>query len=141
MRNLIEYKEGESFISSTDWQNNVESDGRGEAYGFEFFGSGFADFGSGAERATGYAGFIEENTLEQNHRFAVRLEETEQPPSNGFYLSVERINEDYYRHEKSKSAQNYDDLFSEPVQIYSHVEGGYGIVGTSSPLLVWVNTP
>jgi outer membrane receptor for ferrienterochelin and colicin len=36
MQNLIEYKEGASFISTTDWQNNVETNGRGEAYGFEF---------------------------------------------------------------------------------------------------------
>jgi len=35
MSNLIEYKEGASFIGSTDWQNTVETDGRGEAYGLE----------------------------------------------------------------------------------------------------------
>ena len=36
MQNLIEYKEGASFISTTDWENTVETDGTGEAYGFEF---------------------------------------------------------------------------------------------------------
>lgn len=36
MSNLIEYKEGASFFSTTDWQNNVETDGSGRAYGFEF---------------------------------------------------------------------------------------------------------
>lgn len=36
MENLIEYQEGASFLSTTDWQNTVETDGRGEAYGFEF---------------------------------------------------------------------------------------------------------
>lgn len=35
MDNLIEYKEGASFIGTTDWQNTVETDGRGEAYGVE----------------------------------------------------------------------------------------------------------
>lgn len=35
MDNLIEYKEGASFISNTDWQNTVETDGEGEAYGLE----------------------------------------------------------------------------------------------------------
>ncbi len=35
MNNLIEYKEGANFIGSTDWQNTVETDGRGEAYGIE----------------------------------------------------------------------------------------------------------
>lgn len=36
MQNLIEYKEGASFISTTDWENTVETDGKGDAYGFEF---------------------------------------------------------------------------------------------------------
>jgi len=35
MTNLIEYKEGANYIGSTDWQNTVETDGRGEAYGVE----------------------------------------------------------------------------------------------------------
>lgn len=36
MDNLIEYKEGASFLSGTDWQNNIEKNGKGEAYGAEF---------------------------------------------------------------------------------------------------------
>lgn len=36
MDNLIEYKEGSSFVSGTDWQNNVELGGKGTAYGAEF---------------------------------------------------------------------------------------------------------
>ncbi len=36
MDNLIDYKEGASFLSTTDWQNTVETDGRGQAYGVEF---------------------------------------------------------------------------------------------------------
>jgi hypothetical protein len=35
MENLIEYKEGASFISNTDWQSTVETNGSGRAYGFE----------------------------------------------------------------------------------------------------------
>lgn len=35
MQNLIEYKEGASFITPTDWQETVETDGQGEAYGME----------------------------------------------------------------------------------------------------------
>lgn len=35
MDNLIEYKEGASFITSSDWENQVETDGRGWAYGME----------------------------------------------------------------------------------------------------------
>jgi hypothetical protein len=37
MKRLIEYKEGTIIISdATDWQNKVETDGQGEAYGAEF---------------------------------------------------------------------------------------------------------
>ena len=36
MENLIAYKEGSSFITPTDWQNNVETDGQGRTYGAEF---------------------------------------------------------------------------------------------------------
>lgn len=35
MSNLIEYKEGASFLAQSDWQNNVETDGVGRAYGLE----------------------------------------------------------------------------------------------------------
>lgn len=35
MENLIEYKEGATFLSNIDWQEAVETDGRGEAYGLE----------------------------------------------------------------------------------------------------------
>lgn len=35
MQNLIEYKEGASYLTLTDWQNVVETDGTGEAYGLE----------------------------------------------------------------------------------------------------------
>tara|TARA_R110002072_G_scaffold14665_6_gene60406 strand:- start:383 stop:2677 length:2295 start_codon:yes stop_codon:yes gene_type:complete len=36
MDNLIEYKEGASFISGSGWENNIEKNGKGEAYGAEF---------------------------------------------------------------------------------------------------------
>jgi hypothetical protein len=35
MENLIEYKEGASFVTSSDWENQVETDGKGWAYGLE----------------------------------------------------------------------------------------------------------
>lgn len=35
MQNLIAYKEGASFVTTTDWQNTVETDGKGWAYGLE----------------------------------------------------------------------------------------------------------
>lgn len=35
MENLIEYKQGASFVTSSDWENQVETDGTGKAYGLE----------------------------------------------------------------------------------------------------------
>jgi len=35
MDNLIEYKEGASFFNSSDWQNAIEQEGKGKAYGLE----------------------------------------------------------------------------------------------------------
>jgi hypothetical protein len=37
MHHLIEYKEGQSFLGSTDWQNKVETGGKGWSYGSELF--------------------------------------------------------------------------------------------------------
>lgn len=36
MSNLIEYKEGASFVSRSDWQTQIETGGIGRAYGIEF---------------------------------------------------------------------------------------------------------
>jgi hypothetical protein len=36
MNNLIAYQDGASYLSTTDWQNTVETDGDGQAYGAEF---------------------------------------------------------------------------------------------------------
>ena len=35
MENLIEYKEGASFVTSSDWENQIETGGKGWAYGME----------------------------------------------------------------------------------------------------------
>lgn len=37
MRNLIAYKEGTGFLTSSNWENSIETDGQGEAYGLELF--------------------------------------------------------------------------------------------------------
>lgn len=48
-------------------------------------------------------------------------------------LRLHHISSSYYRHELTKSAYNYSDgFFSEPSQIYSNVENGYGIMATSA---------
>ncbi len=52
---------------------------------------------------------------------------------NNVPLTIElwRINKDLYDHERTKAvAWESENPFSEPVQIYSNIENGYGIVGT-----------
>ncbi len=51
MANLIEYKEGASFLSTTDWENTVETDGKGEAYGLEVL------FRKNEGKTTGWIGY------------------------------------------------------------------------------------
>jgi len=51
MHNLIEYKEGASFIANTDWQNTVETDGEGQAYGLELL------FRKKKGKTTGWIGY------------------------------------------------------------------------------------
>lgn len=51
MENLIEYKQGASFLNPTDWQNTVETNGKGEAYGFEFL------FRKKEGKTTGWIGY------------------------------------------------------------------------------------
>jgi hypothetical protein len=51
MDNLIEYKEGASFLSNTDWQSTVETDGEGEAYGLELL------FRRKKGKTTGWVGY------------------------------------------------------------------------------------
>lgn len=55
--------------------------------------------------------------------------------SNLHYIDIpfKNLNEDLYRYYFTRSSQeNSDDLFSEPVQIYSNVTNGIGIMGAST---------
>lgn len=48
-------------------------------------------------------------------------------------IELWRISEDLYNHERTKAvAWQSENPFSEPVQIYSNIENGYGIVGTAA---------
>lgn len=52
-----------------------------------------------------------------------------------YYIDIpfKNLNEDLYRYYFTRSSQeNSDDLFSEPVQIYSNVTNGIGIMGAST---------
>lgn len=51
MDNLIEYKEGASYLSNADWQTTVETDGEGEAYGLELL------FRKKKGKTTGWIGY------------------------------------------------------------------------------------
>jgi hypothetical protein len=107
--------------------------------GLEFF-----NFGDGLERSYGNIAYINNTLSSTTFKYALRLEDTTNLGPNFFYLLVERIDEAYYRHEKTKQSQGSqgfnDGLFSEPVQVYSNVEGGYGIVATSAPTFVKIRT-
>jgi len=61
MDNLIEYKEGASFLSNNDWQTTVETDGEGEAYGLELL------FRKKKGKTTGWIGYT---WARSNRRFS-----------------------------------------------------------------------
>ncbi len=69
-----------------------------------------------------------------NRKFSIRVEDWGSLNSgDSFNLRIHNISESYYRHEITKAAYfNSDGFFSEPVQIHSNVDGGYGIMRTSA---------
>ena len=110
--------------------------------GLEVFDADFGDFeDDDFNRTFGNYAYLSPLALGTNKRFSLRVEDPDLNLSQGFYLKVERINEAYYRHEKTKIAQGLTDgFFSEPVQVFSNVENGYGIVGTSTPYFNFIDT-
>lgn len=100
--------------------------------GLEFFG--FSDFFGEDEldgRQYGAESFLPDVSFNgQNRSVKVRIE---QPANVPFVqINLHHISESYYRHELTKNAyQSGGDLFSEPVQIFSNVNNGYGIMATS----------
>lgn len=56
-------------------------------------------------------------------------------------LEVIRVSEDYYLYERSKGAQytGGDNPFAEPVQIYTNIVNGYGIVAAGAPTRLIIN--
>lgn len=70
----------------------------------------------------------------KTRKFNIRVDEFNQLQSGEtFNLRVHNISESFYRHEITKAAYfSSDGFFSEPVQIHSNIEGGYGIVRASS---------
>ncbi len=83
-------------------------------------------------RRYGDRAYIADQKWDGNSRkFNIRIEI--EPMFNRFYLNVYSISKSYYRHEITKAAYyNSDGFFSEPVQLHSNVEGGYGILGAAA---------
>ncbi len=102
----------------------------------------FFDYGDGLfgdNLRSGYAGFLTDETFNGKIK-TVRFEElfyqnfgTGLPDE--ILLEVTKVSEDLYLHEKSKGAQytGADNPFAEPVQIYSNIDNGYGIVAAGAP--------
>ncbi len=99
----------------------------------EFFGySDFFEDGEFDGRQFGFEAYLPDESFNGKSReVKVRLE---QPTEAVFIeLRLHHISKSYYRHELTKSAyETSDGFFSEPVQIFSNVENGYGIMATSA---------
>lgn len=93
-----------------------------------FFGDGETD-----GRQYGVQGFLSDQNFNGRQRnIKVRVEDTGNP-AVFIELRLHHVSESYYRHELTKAAyQSSDGFFSEPVQIYSNVENGYGIMATGA---------
>ena len=102
----------------------------------------FSDGIFGDNFKTGYAAFLSDQTFAGATK-TVKFEEVFFADDLGglpesLILEVTRISEEYYRHESTKGAQytGGDNPFAEPVQIYSNIENGYGIVAVGAPTRV-----
>lgn len=100
-----------------------------EFFDFEgFFGEGDPD-----SRRYGVQGFLSDKNFNGKKRnITVRVEDTGNP-AVFIELRLHHVSEGYYRHELTKAAyQSSDGFFNEPVQIYSNIENGYGIMATGT---------
>lgn len=93
----------------------------------DFFGDGDTE-----GRQYGIKAFIKDDNFNGKYReFTVRAEGMS--PAVFIELRFHHISESFYRYELTKSAYNYSDgFFSEPTQIFSNVDNGYGIMTSSS---------
>lgn len=100
----------------------------------------FYDFGDDFEGESGKSGrhaFLSDASFDGQIR-SIRFEDVNfwNSPNNQDSLVIElsRVSFDFYRHEQSKGANyvNDDNPFAEPVQIYTNVKNGYGIVAAGS---------
>lgn len=100
----------------------------------EFFDfQGFFGDTDSIGRQYGIQGFLSDaNFNGENREIKVRVEDTGNP-AVFIELRLHHVSESYYRHELTKAAyQSSDGFFNEPIQIYTNVENGYGIMATGS---------
>lgn len=101
------------------------------------FGSDFFN-GEGDGRNYGYEAYFDDNQFKNGRKnVSIRLENFGQ--QSNFYVVLNTISFSNYRFQLSKAANGFSDgFFSEPVQIFSNVSGGYGIMSgkTSSRSLI-----
>ena len=87
-------------------------------------------FGDG--RATGESAFISDRSFNgRQKKFTVHLSVNEEDAGDQqYFLEVLRVNEDFYKYEKSLAASDItgENPFQEPIQVFSNVENGYGIL-------------
>lgn len=99
----------------------------------EFFSFNQDPFGEGESRTYGTEAFLDDNLFNgQRKEINIRLQDF--ADNYSFYVYLHSISESYYRFRLTQAAGDFNENpFSEPVQIFSNVSGGYGIIaGTSS---------
>jgi hypothetical protein len=98
----------------------------------EFFSFSQDPFGEGESRTYGTEAFLDDNQFNgQRKEINIRLEDFSN--NNRFYVYLHSISESFYRFRLTEAAGDFNESpFSEPVQIFSNVSGGYGIIAGSS---------
>ena len=89
----------------------------------------------------GYAGYLKDEFFDgklKKLKLVYYGGYEEEPQTNSFDIIIERITEDYYKHERSKALQFIDNPFSEPTPLYGNIKNGYGIVGTAGVSRVYI---
>tara|TARA_R110002050_G_scaffold49818_8_gene115562 strand:- start:6875 stop:7738 length:864 start_codon:yes stop_codon:yes gene_type:complete len=98
----------------------------------DFFNFGQDPFGEGESRTYGSEAFLDDSQFNGQRRdINIRLESF--GDKDGFYVYLRSISESYYRFRLTQAAGDFNENpFSEPVQIFSNVSGGYGIIAGQS---------
>ncbi len=81
-----------------------------------------------------FVGYLTDTRFKNGQKILeIEIPPIEDRETTALVLEVINITEDYYLFEKSLSGfETYDDFFSEPVQVHSNVENGYGIVASGN---------